>query len=274
MFHRNKVQVKTDEQIGLMRAAGLVVAAALEAVSDAVQPGVSGRELDAIAEDRIRSAGATPSFLGYHGFPASICVSVDNAVVHGIPDDHVLHEGSLVSIDCGAILDGWHADAAVTVAVGPIGRGEQDLTDVTRSALWHGLAKAVPGGRLGDIGAAVEGAVNAAALGFGIVRNYVGHGIGTEMHMPPDVPNVGPAGRGPELVPGMVLAVEPMVTLGSADNTTLPDGWTVVTMDGSVAAHWEHTVAVTSTGPWVLTAPDGGREQFGRMGVQISDLAG
>ncbi|HQR80630.1 MAG TPA: type I methionyl aminopeptidase [Actinomycetota bacterium] len=275
MFRRRPaVQIKTDEQIGLMREAGLVVADALEAVAAAVAPGVTGRQLDAIAEDVIRSAGAVPSFLGYHGFPASICVSVDNAIVHGIPNNTPLHEGALLSVDCGAVLAGWHGDAAVSVPVGEIGQGAQDLSEVTRSALWHGVAHARPGGRLSDIGAAVERTVRAAAHDYGIVREYVGHGIGSQMHMPPDVPNVGPAGRGIDLVPGVVLAVEPMVTLGAPDNVTLPDGWTVVTMDGSLAAHWEHTVAVTSTGPWVLTARDGGRAELGLLGVQVSRMAG
>lgn len=274
MFRRAKLQIKTDEQIGLMRQAGLVVADALEAVTAAVRPGVTGRQLDAIAEEVIRSAGATPSFLGYYGYPASICVSIDNAIVHGIPGDDPLHEGSLVSVDCGAVLDGWHGDAAVTIGVGEIGRGAAELSDVTRSALWHGLAHAQPGGRLSDIGAGVERTVRGAAHGYGIVRNYVGHGIGTEMHMSPDVPNVGPAGKGPDLEPGVVLAVEPMITLGSPDNTTLEDDWTVVTMDGSLAAHWEHTVAITATGPWVLTARDGGRAELAALGARVSDLAG
>jgi methionyl aminopeptidase len=275
VFRRQpRLQIKTDEQIGLMRNAGLVVADALEAVTAAVRPGVTGRELDAIAESVIRAAGAVPSFMGYHGYPASICVSIDNAIVHGIPNDDPIPEGSLVSVDCGAILEGWHGDAAVTFGVGHIGKGAQHLSDVTRSALWHGLAHARPGGRLTDIGAAVERAVRGATHDYGIVRNYVGHGIGTEMHMAPDVPNVGPAGRGPQLVPGLVVAVEPMITLGAPDNVTLDDDWTVVTMDGSLAAHWEHTVAVTSTGPWVLTARDGGAAELAALGVKVSELAG
>lgn len=273
MFRRKPaLQIKTEEQILRMRAAGLVVADALDAVTAAVRPGVTGRELDAVAEEVIRSAGAVPSFLGYYGYPASICVSIDNAIVHGIPNDDPIPEGSLVSIDCGAILSGWHGDAAVTVGVGRIGKGAQELSDVTRRGLWDGLAHARPGGRLSDIGAAVERIVRGAAHDYGIVRNYVGHGIGTEMHMAPDVPNVGPAGRGPRLEPGVVLAIEPMITLGSPSNTTLEDDWTVVTLDGSLAAHWEHTVAVTSTGPWVLTARDGGAAELAALGVQMSAL--
>jgi methionyl aminopeptidase len=274
MFRRHaRVQTKSDEQIGLMREAGLVVADALDAVASAIRPGVTGKQLDAIADEVIRSAGATPSFLGYHGFPASVCISVDNAIVHGIPNDIPLHEGALVSIDCGAILHGWHGDAAITLGVGEIGRGAAELSDVTRSSLWHGLAHARAGGRLSDIGAAVERTIRGAVHDYGIVRDYVGHGIGTQMHMPPDVPNIGPAGKGLELLAGMVLAVEPMITLGAPDNVTLPDGWTVVTMDGSLSAHWEHTVAVTTTGPWVLTARDGGRAELAALGVPVSALA-
>lgn len=275
MFRRKPtLQIKTEDQILLMRAAGLVVADALDAVAAAVVPGVTGRQLDAVAEQVIRSAGAVPSFLGYYGYPASICVSIDNAIVHGIPNDDPIPEGSLVSVDCGAILAGWHGDAAVTVGVGNIGKGARELSDVTRRALWDGLAHARPGGRLSDIGAAVERIVRGAAHDYGIVSNYVGHGIGTQMHMAPDVPNVGPAGRGPDLTPGVVLAIEPMITLGSAANTTLEDDWTVVTLDGSLAAHWEHTVAVTSTGPWVLTARDGGAAELAALGVQMSALGG
>ena len=251
-----------------MRAAGLVVARALERVRTAVEPGVTTAHLDALAEECIRSEGAVPSFLGYHGFPASICASPGAAVVHGIPDERVLQEGELLSIDCGAVLDGWHGDAAVTVPVGECAPELLALSRVTEDALWAGLAAARPGGRLSDIGHAVEAVVR--PHGYGLLEDYTGHGIGTAMHEPPAVPNLAPqgAGRGLALEPGLVLAVEPMTTLGSPDVDELDDGWTVVTRDGGQAAHWEHTVAVTADGPWVLTALDGGGQRLGsRAGV-------
>lgn len=253
--------VKSREQIELMRAAGLVVARTLERVAASVAPGVTTGELDALAEQSIRDEGAVPSFLGYHGFPASICASVGAEVVHGIPSpQRVLREGELVSIDCGAILDGWHGDAAVTVPVGQCSAELLALSAVTRQSLWAGLAAVRSGGRLSDIGAAIEALVR--PHGYGLLEDYTGHGIGTSMHEPPHVPNLAPGGpgRGMELVPGLVLAVEPMVTLGDAEVLEHSDGWTVVTADGRPAAHWEHTVAITPTGPWVLTALDGGVE--------------
>ncbi len=253
------VTVKSAEQVALMREAGLVVARALERLAAAVAPGVTTGQLDALAEESIRGEGAVPSFLGYHGFPATICASVGAEVVHGIPSrDRVLREGELVSIDCGAVLAGWHGDAAVTVPVGECAEELLALSAVTEQALWAGLAAVRPGGHLSDVGAAVERVVR--PHGYGLLEDYTGHGIGTAMHEPPDVPNLAPrgAGRGMELVPGVVLAVEPMATLGSPDVDELDDGWTVVTRDGRQAAHWEHTVAVTPDGPWVLTALDGG----------------
>jgi methionyl aminopeptidase len=253
------VTVKTPEQVQLMRAAGLVVARALDKLAAAVAPGVTTGQLDALAEDSIRAEGAIPSFLGYHGFPGSICASVGAEVVHGIPRaDRVLTEGELVSIDCGAILAGWHGDAAITVPVGDCDPELIRLSEVTEQALWAGLAAVRDGGRLSDVGAAVEGVVR--PHGYGLLDGYTGHGIGTSMHEPPYVPNTAPQGpgRGMALEPGIVLAVEPMVTLGSPDVAELDDDWTVVTLDGSQAAHWEHTVAVTPDGPWVLTALDGG----------------
>ena len=258
------VTVKTPAQLELMRAAGLVVAQALAEVRAAVRPGVTTGQLDDVAERVIRGAGATPSFLGYHGFPASICASVGAEVVHGIPAaDRVVPEGVLLSIDCGAVLDGWHGDAAVTVPVGECAPELLALSEVTERAMWAGLAAVRPGGRLSDVGAAVEAVVR--PHGYGLLEDYTGHGIGTAMHEPPYVPNLAPQGpgRGMHLEPGIVLAVEPMVTLGSGEVEELADGWTVVTADGRQAAHWEHTVAVTADGPWVLTALDGGASRLG-----------
>ncbi|MCZ4499498.1 MAG: map [Marmoricola sp.] len=262
------VTVKTPDQVQSMRAAGLVVAEALARMSAAVAPGVSTADLDAIAAGVIADAGATPSFLGYHGFPATICASVGAEVVHGIPrPDRVLQEGELVSIDCGAILHGWHGDAAVTVPVGECDPELLALSAVTEQSMWAGLAAVRDGGRLSDVGAAVEAVVR--PHGYGLLEDYTGHGIGTSMHEPPHVPNTAPGGpgKGMELVPGIVLAVEPMVTLGSAAVLELADGWTVVTRDGRPAAHWEHTVAVTATGPWVLTAFDGGQAGLASVGA-------
>jgi methionyl aminopeptidase len=254
------VTVKTPDQVARMRDAGLVVARTLERLVAAVRPGVTTGELDALAEESIRSQDAVPSFLGYHGFTGSICASVGAEVVHGIPRaDRVLAEGELISIDCGAILGGWHGDAAVTVPVGDCDPALLRLSEVTAEAMWAGIAAMRDGARLSDIGAAVEAV--ARPHGYGLVTDYTGHGIGTAMHEPPAVPNVAPhgPGRGMELEPGVVLAIEPMLTLGDPDVAELDDGWTVVTLDGRPAAHWEHTVAVTPDGPWVLTALDGGR---------------
>jgi methionyl aminopeptidase len=254
------VTVKTPDQVARMRDAGLVVARTLERLVAAVRPGISTGDLDALAEESIRGQDAVPSFLGYHGFTGSICASVGAEVVHGIPRaDRVLAEGELISIDCGAILGGWHGDAAVTVPVGDCDPALLRLSEVTAEAMWAGIAAMRDGGRLSDIGAAVEAV--ARPHGYGLVTDYTGHGIGTAMHEPPAVPNVAPQGpgRGMELEPGVVFAIEPMLTLGQPDVTELDDGWTVVTLDGQSAAHWEHTVAVTPDGPWVLTALDGGR---------------
>lgn len=255
MLRKPKYEIKTPEQIAFMREAGLVVAATLEAVRDAVEPGIRTIELDRIAESVIRDAGAKPSFLGYHGYPASICASVNDEVVHGIPGNRMLENGDLISIDAGAIVNGWHGDAAITVAVGDISDEWAELSRITEEALWAGLAAAKPGNRLGDVGAAVHAVIEGSGKGYGIIVDYVGHGIGSAMHMPPNVPNVGDAGRGAELVPGMAIAIEPMITLsGEIEVEVLDDDWTVVTEDGCVAAHWEHTVAITEAGPFVTTA--------------------
>lgn len=260
------LEIKQPAEIDAMRRAGLVVGETLEALRGAVRVGVSTGELDAIAEDRIRSAGATPSFLGYHGFPGSICASVNDEVVHGIPGDRVLNDGDVVSLDCGAIIDGWHGDAAITVPVGEIPADVARLLEVTEESLWRGIAAARLDGRVSDISHAVETHVRACGP-YGILEDYVGHGIGSSMHMPPNVPNYGRPGRGPRLVPGLALAVEPMIVLGDSETDVLDDAWTVVTTDGSWAAHFEHTFTLTPEGAWVLTALDGGEAALTALGV-------
>lgn len=255
------IQLKTEAEIETMRAAGLVVARTLEALRRAVEPGMTTKDLDDIAARTIRAEGALPSFLGYRGFPATICTSVNEEIVHGIPSPKkVLREGDIVSIDCGAIVDGWHGDAAVTVPVGEVAAELTDLLRVCEESLWAGFAAARLGGRLSDIGHAIEKQVR--PHGYGVVEEYVGHGIGTEMHQDPQVPNYGRPGRGPKLVTGLVLAVEPMINLGSRFTRLLDDGWTVVTQDGKPSAHFEHTFTLTEDGPWVLTAFDGGKAKL------------
>ncbi|HEX4688327.1 MAG TPA: type I methionyl aminopeptidase [Nocardioides sp.] len=263
------LEIKTPEQIDLMRVAGLLVGQTLELLRGAAKAGVTTGELDALAEDHIRSHGGIPSFLGYGHppFPGTICASVNDEVVHGIPGARVLQDGDVISIDCGAIVDGWHGDAAITVAIGEVAPEVTELMRVTEEALWAGMAAARLSGRVSDISRAVETTVRTQG-DYGILEDYVGHGIGTEMHLPPNVPNVARRGdRGPKLVPGLALAVEPMVTLGSQDTEVLADEWTVVTADGSMAAHFEHTFTVTRNGAWVLTALDGGQERLTALGV-------
>jgi len=254
------IELKAPAELEAMRAAGLVVASALKNVTEAVRAGVSTAELDEIAEQTIRDAGAVPSFKGYHGFPASICASVNEQIVHGIPSStQILADGDLISIDCGAILEGWHGDSAVTVPVGSSIPADDALSAATRAAMQAGIEAVRPDGRLTDISHAVETAVHkserADGRKYGIIREYGGHGIGRAMHMEPFLPNYGKPGKGPRLRVGMAIAIEPMLTLGGERTEELSDGWTVVTVDGSRAAHWEHTVAVTEDGPWVLTAP-------------------
>jgi len=250
---RERIEIKTPAQLAVMRQAGLVVARTLALVAAEVRAGITTSELDEVAAESIRSEGALPSFLGYHGFPAHICVSVNDEVVHGIPGSRVLAEGDLVSIDCGAIVDGWHGDAALSVPVGLVAPELLELSRVTEQSLVAGIAAAVAGGHVGDIGYAVEQYVRSQGS-YGIVEDYVGHGIGSAMHMSPSVPNYGRRGEGPLIREGMALAIEPMVTLGAADTKVLADDWTVVTADGRPAAHWEHSVAITADGPVVLTA--------------------
>jgi methionyl aminopeptidase len=266
VFRERGVEIKTPEQIGVMRRAGLVVGETLELVRRTVRPGITTGELDAVAEDHIRSKGAVPSFKGYHGFPGSLCLSVNDEVVHGIPGDRVVEDGDVVSIDCGAIVEGWHGDAAITVAVGEVPAEVRELIRVTEEAMWRGIAAAALGGRVTDISHAVETYVRSQG-GYGILEDYVGHGIGSAMHQPPNVPNYGRPGRGPKLVRGLALAVEPMVVLGSPDTRTLEDDWTVVTEDGSWAAHSENTFTLTERGTWVLTALDGGAAKLAELGV-------
>ncbi len=255
---RKVVPFRSAGELDAMAAAGAVVGAALVAVRNAAVPGVSTLELDRVAEAVIRDAGAVPSFLGYHGFTGSICSSVNDRVVHGIPSaDEVLAAGDLVSIDCGAVLDGWHGDSAWTFGVGDIIEADAMLSEATRLSMEAGIAAMLPGNRLTDVSHAIESGTHAAEKAhgrkYGIVDGYGGHGIGREMHMDPFLANEGAPGKGPELVVGSTLAIEPMLTLGTYDTDILDDGWTVVTTDGSRSAHWEHTVAVTEDGPRILT---------------------
>ena len=262
MLKRGRViEIKSHGELEAMRTAGIVVARALRLITEAVKPGVTTAELDEIAETTIRDAGAVPSFKGYHGFPASICASVNQQVVHGIPaKTQILGDGDLISVDCGAILDGWHGDSAVTLAVGTVSAADIALSDATREAMYAGIAVMHPGGKLTDISFAIESKVHeieeANGVEYGIVPDYGGHGIGTSMHMEPFLPNYGRPGRGPKLRTGMAIAVEPMLTLGTEQTVELDDGWTVITQDGARAAHWEHSVAITDNGPWILTAPE------------------
>jgi methionyl aminopeptidase len=244
---------RSAAEIDRMRAPNQLVASVLAGLEAAVAPGVTTGDLDALAERLVREGGAEPAFKGYRGYPATLCASVNEEVVHGIPSaGRVLRAGDIVSLDIGVKLDGFYGDAAVTVAVGTIAGETQDLLRVTKEALGKGIEQVRVGGRLSDIGHAVQAWVE--AHGFSVVREFVGHGIGEQLHEEPQIPNYGQPGRGPKLVEGMVLAIEPMVAMGRPDVKVLRDGWTAVTKDGSLAAHFEHTVAVTGAGPLVLTA--------------------
>ncbi len=245
------IVLKTPVEIEVMREAGRVTAAALRVVGEAVRPGITTLELDALAEEYIRSQGATPAFLGYHGFPGTLCTSVNEQVVHGIPGPRVLNDGDILSVDCGAVIDGYFGDAALTFPVGTVSSQASSLLHSTHESLVAGIAKARPDMRLYDIGAAVQQVAEAA--GFSVVREYVGHGIGRAMHEDPQIPNFGQAGKGPQLKAGMVFAIEPMINAGGYEVRSLEDGWTVVTTDGALSAHFEHTVAITEDGPVILT---------------------
>jgi methionyl aminopeptidase len=247
------IVLKSADEIERMRQAGRVTARTVERLMEAVGPGVTTAELDALAEESIRSYGCTPSFKGYRGFPASICTSVNDQVVHGIPGPRVLHEGDLISLDVGAVWDGYHGDSAVTVFVGsPPSDVAEKLVRVTQDSLDGAISQIRVGARLSDVGHAVQQVVEGA--GFSVVREYVGHGIGRALHEDPQIPNHGDPGRGPVMKPGLVVAVEPMVNAGDWPTRVLADRWTVVTADGSLSAHFEHTIAVTEDGPEVLTA--------------------
>jgi len=283
VFGRSRIQTKTDDQIRAMRRAGLVVGRTLQMLSEELRDGMTTGRLDELAETFIRDHGMFPNFAEVPGYRHTLCVSVGEQIVHGIPGDRVLRDGDLVSVDCGCYVveDGtqWHGDAARTFFVG--GReaarpAELALSDATEASLWAGIAALRVGGRLHDVGAAVEDSIEAAGqrdgVDYGIVEDYVGHGIGTAMHMDPQVYNYRVRDRGPTVRSGVTLAIEPMITLGSADNHVLADEWTVVTDDGSAASHWENSVAVTDAGLWVLTEVDGGAERLRAAGAAYGPL--
>lgn len=267
----DRIEIKTPEQLASMREAGLVVGRTLAALRPLVVPGVSTGELDAFCRERLAAEGATSNFLGYHGFPATICISVNDEIVHGIPGERVLAAGDLVSLDFGAIVDGWHGDSAITVPVGDVTAEVAELNRVTEEALWRGIAAARLGGRIGDISHAIGTYVKSESkVGggrYGITEGFTGHGIGSALHQSPDIANTGRRGKGPRIEPGMALAIEPMVTLGTSRAAILEDDWTAVTTDGSWAAHHEHTITVTPAGVWVLTAIDGGAARLAALGV-------
>ncbi len=248
------MEIKTPRELERMKKAGKVVAHTLKALQAAVVPGITTADLDFVARSEIARHGAIPSFVGYRGFPAAVCVSINNEIVHGIPGERVINEGDLVSVDVGAIVDGFHGDAAVTVGAGEITEEAQRLIDVTRDSLDCGIEAAVIGARIGDISFAVQN--HAESLGFSVVREYVGHGIGRRMHEEPSVPNYGKPGRGLQLREGMALAIEPMLNIGDWTTSLMNDGWTVVTRDGSLSAHFEHSIAITTEGPIVMTRLD------------------
>ena len=277
MFGLERIEYKTLAQVHIMRKAGLVVADTLEALRIAARPGMTTGDLDTIAHEAIEAFGATPSFLGYEGFPGSICVSVNDEVVHGIPGPRVLLDGDVVSIDCGAIVEGWHGDAAITVILGEPDPADVALSAVTERSMWAGVVALASAERLAQVSAAIECAVEAGddpanGIKYGIVEEYVGHGIGSSMHQPPDVPNFRTRERGARVKPGLCVAIEPMITRGEPFTQVCEDDWTVVTDDGSRSAHWEHTIAVLEDGVFVLTAHDGGAAELAKAGLRISSL--
>lgn len=247
------ITIKKDEDFARMRRAGAVVARIHQALQEKAAPGITLMELDQIAARIIEDGGCTPNFLNYHGFPANTCLSVNEEIVHGIPSERTLKDGDILSVDAGAIFEGWHADAAVTFPIGDVPEDTTRLIETTERAMWVAIEMSVAGTRLGDIGAAISDVADGA--GYGVVRTHTGHGIGLQMHEDPQVPNYGKPGKGMRLREGMAICLEPMFNLGGHETRTLDDGWTVVTADGSLSAHWEHTVAITASGPQVLTLP-------------------
>jgi methionyl aminopeptidase len=266
------IQIKTLDQLKTMRRAGLLVRSTLDLVKSQIKAGITTSALDAIAEANIKRGGGTSNFKGYHGFPATICVSINDEIVHGIPGERMIMPGDVVSVDCGAIIDGWHGDAAFTVIVDPVDSEQQKMLDVCEESMWVGIAAGKAGAKLSDIGYAIESYVNAQGK-YGILREYGGHGIGTAMHMEPHILNYGKPGNGPKIEPGMVFAIEPMITLGSERTRVLEDNWTVVTVDKSRGSHFENSYCIAPDGkPFVLTAVDGGRSELTRFGVEVSEL--
>lgn len=269
---RENIELKSNAEICAIRKAGLIVADIHAALRKAVKPGVTTKDMDTVALGVLEAAGAKSNFFGYYDYPGQICASVNEVIVHGIPDGRVLEPGDLVSFDCGAVIDGWHGDAAFSMVVPggdpEIRKRRERLSVITEECMWRGIAQLALGSRIGDVGRAIDDfVVGLEGEEFAIVEDYVGHGIGTAMHMEPDVPNFRTRSRGAKLKAGMVVCVEPMLTAGEQENVTLEDDWTVVTLDGSDACHWEHEVAIHSGGIWVLTAPDGGVAGLAPFGV-------
>lgn len=247
------ISIKNSRELAAMKEACIISARALKLAGEAVEPGVTTQEIDHLVRRYIESQGAKPSFLGYGGFPGSACISVNETVIHGIPDKRKIKAGDIVSVDVGAYFNGYHGDNAATFPAGEVSKEARDLMDATRESLYEGIRVAVAGNRIGDIGAAVQRYVE--VRGYSVVRQFVGHGVGTDLHEDPSVPNFGTPGRGPRLVPGMTLAIEPMINAGTQDVRILKDGWTTVTKDGRLSAHFEHTIAITPDGPVILTLP-------------------
>jgi methionyl aminopeptidase len=266
------IQIKTLEQLKIMRRAGLLVGETLELLKSSIKVGMRTDALDAIAAANIKRGGGTSNFKGYHGYPATICISINDEIVHGIPGDRVIEDGDVISIDCGAIIDGWHGDAAFSVGVGSVDPADQKMMDVCEESMWRGIAAGKNGAKLTDIGHAIEEYINSQGK-YGILQEYGGHGIGTEMHQEPHVLNFGRPGNGPEIIAGLALAIEPMITRGSAKTKVLSDDWTVVSQDKSRGAHFENSYVICPDGkPFVLTALDGGANKLNSYGIGISDL--